>query len=184
MFITSWSSPLWIFIFLPYQLNKRKKNKLWIFLERVWPFRWFLCQGNKCMQLQNSFIFFQACAGALAPKFLMLTCTKYQLIPVNWPMNIWTVIVFCHSHLQSSLSNSRRHLPNADVIPNVKSKIIISRQHFFAKVIFSVISIIQNYYDKATENSLYPQNVLITYFKEFQRYFQIYFLYSLSLANW
>ena len=161
MFITSWCSPLWISIFLPYQLNKRKKNKLWIFLERVWPFRWFLCQGNKCMQLQNSFIFFQACAGALAPKFLMLTCTKYQLIPVNWPMNIWTVIVFCHSHLQSSLSNSRRHLPNADVIPNVKSKIIISRQHFFAKVIFSVISIIQNYYDKATENSLYPQNMCL-----------------------
>ena len=161
MFITSWSSPLWISIFLPYQLNKRKKNKLWIFLERVWPFRGFLCQGNKCMQLQNSFIFFQACAGALAPKFLMLTCTKYQLIPVNWPMNIWTVIVFCHSHLQSSLSNSRRHLPNADVIPNVKSKIIISRQHFFAKVIFSVISIIQNYYDKATENSLYPQNMCL-----------------------
>ena len=27
-------------------------------------------------------------------KFLMLTCTKYQVFPVNWSLTIWTVIVF------------------------------------------------------------------------------------------
>ena len=31
-----------------------------------------------------------------------------------------------------SLSNSRRHSANADVIADVKSKIIVSRRHFFA----------------------------------------------------
>ena len=36
-----------------------------------------------------------------------------------------------------SLSNSRRHSANADVIAEVKSKIIVSRRRFFADVIFS-----------------------------------------------
>ena len=36
-----------------------------------------------------------------------------------------------------SLSNSRRHSANADAIADVKSKIIVSRQHFFADVIYS-----------------------------------------------
>ena len=36
-------------------------------------------------------------------------------------------------YLTGSLSNSRRHSANADV----KSKIIVSRRHFFADVIFS-----------------------------------------------
>ena len=35
-----------------------------------------------------------------------------------------------------SLSNSHQHLANADAIANVKSKIIVSRQHFFADKIF------------------------------------------------
>ena len=38
---------------------------------------------------------------------------------------------------EDSLSNSRRHSANADVIADVKSKIIVSRRHFFADVIFS-----------------------------------------------
>ena len=110
MLITSWSSSLWIFIFLLHQL-KRNKNKLWILSERTWLFRWFICQGNKCVQLQNYFICFQACAGMIkqqwkrglvwTTKFLVLTCTKYQLPVVNWSLTIWTVIVFCHSHCQS-----------------------------------------------------------------------------------
>ena len=37
----------------------------------------------------------------------------------------------------SSLSNSRRHSANADAIADVKSKIIVSCQHFFADVIYS-----------------------------------------------
>ena len=36
-----------------------------------------------------------------------------------------------------SLSNSRRHSANADAIADVKSKIIVSRRHFFADVIYS-----------------------------------------------
>ena len=34
-------------------------------------------------------------------KLLMLTCTKYQLLRINWSWTISTVIVFCHSHCQS-----------------------------------------------------------------------------------
>ena len=36
---------------------------------------------------------------------------------------------------QCSLSNSRQHSTNADVIADMKSKIIVSRQHFFADMI-------------------------------------------------
>ena len=39
-----------------------------------------------------------------------------------------------------SLSTSRWHSANADVIADVKSKIIVSRRHFFADVIFSATS--------------------------------------------
>ena len=39
-----------------------------------------------------------------------------------------------------SLSTSRRHSANADVIADVKSKIIVSRRHFFVDVIFSATS--------------------------------------------
>ena len=85
----------------------------------------------------------------------------------------------------SCLSNSRRHSANADVIADVKSKIIVSRRHFFDEVIFSATSKVQNYQNKTGEKSLNPNKyVLTTYFKEFfQRYFQIYMIYSLSLAN-
>ena len=41
-----------------------------------------------------------------------------------------------YSHL-NSLSNSRQHSANVDMIVNMKSKIIVSCQHFFADVIFS-----------------------------------------------
>ena len=111
MLITSWSSPLWIFIFLLYQL-KRNKNKLWILSERAWLFRWFLCQGNKYVQLQNYFICFLACAGMIkqqwkrglvwTTKFLILTCTKYQLPLVNWSLTIRKV-----SLLPLSFSNRK-----------------------------------------------------------------------------
>ena len=67
-----------------------------------------------------------------------------------------------------SLSNSRWYSSNADVIADVKSKIIASRRHFLADVIFSAISKVQNYQNKTGEKFLYlSKYVLTTYFKEF-----------------
>ena len=66
-----------------------------------------------------------------------------------------------------SLSDSCRHSVNADVVTDVKSKIIVLHQHFFADVIFFATSKVQNY-QKTREKSLYPNKyVLTTYFKEF-----------------
>ena len=81
----------------------------------------------------------------------------------------------------NNLSNSCRHLANADVIANVKSIIIVSRWRFFADMIFSATSKVQNHQNKTGEKSLYPSKYVLTaYFKEFKRYFPIYMLYSLS----
>ena len=67
-----------------------------------------------------------------------------------------------------SLSNLRRHSANADVIVDVKSKIIVSRRHFFANLNFSATSEVQNYQNKTGEKYLYPSKyMLTTYFKEF-----------------
>ena len=68
----------------------------------------------------------------------------------------------------NSLSNSRRHSANADVIADMKSKIIVSRRHFFADVIFSATSKVQNYQNKTSEKSLNPnKQVLTTNFQGF-----------------
>ena len=57
---------------------------------------------------------------------------------------------------------------NADVIADVKSKIIVSHQHFFADIIFSATSKVQNYQNKTGEKYLYPSKyMLTTYFKGF-----------------
>ena len=54
------------------------------------------------------------------------------------------------------------------MIANVKNKISVSRQHFFADVIFSATSKVQNYQNKTGAKFLYPNKwVLTTYFKEF-----------------
>ena len=85
--------------------------------------------------------------------------------------------IFC------SVSNYYQHLANADVAVDMKNKIIVSRQHFFADMIFSATWKVLNYQNKTRENVLYSNKyVLTTYFKELQRYFQI-LLYSMSLAN-
>ena len=47
-----------------------------------------------------------------------------------------------------SLSNSRWHSVNANVIADVKSKLIVSHQHFFANVIFSATLKVQSYQNK------------------------------------
>ena len=51
-------------------------------------------------------------------------------------MNSAPVIIY----MIISLSNSHRHSANADMIADVKSKIIVSRRHFFADMIFSATS--------------------------------------------
>ena len=55
--------------------------------------------------------------------------------------------------LTHSLSNSCQHLANADMITNMKSKIIVSHQHFFADVIFSATSKVQNYQNPYTQTN-------------------------------
>ena len=60
-----------------------------------------------------------------------------ELVTGDIPCNEKTSVV--NDKLQTllfSLSNSRRHSANADVIADVKSKITVSRQHFFGDVIF------------------------------------------------
>ena len=63
----------------------------------------------------------------------------------------------------SCLSNLRRHSANADVIADVKSKIIVSRRHFFDEVIFSATSKVQNYQNKTGEKSLNPKKIRAYY---------------------
>ena len=71
-------------------------------------------------------------------------------------------------HLKNSLSNSHWHWANADIIANVKIKVILSRQHFFADMIYSTSSKVQNYKKKNREKSLYPNKYVLTaYFKKF-----------------
>ena len=65
-----------------------------------------------------------------------------------------------------SLSNSRWHSANADMIADMKSKITVSHRQFFADVTFSAPSKVQNYQNKNREKSLYPNKYMLT-FKEF-----------------
>ena len=73
-----------------------------------------------------------------------------------------------------SLSNSCRHAANANVIANVKNKIIVSCQHFFADVIFS-----------ATVKIPIPKQIWAHYIFQgiLKTFLNIYMLYSLSLEN-
>ena len=57
------------------------------------------------------------------------------------------------ARLDFSYSNSRRHSANADVIADVKSKIILSRRQFFAEVIFSATSKVRTIKIKLEKNS-------------------------------
>ena len=73
--------------------------------------------------------------------------------------NVILMLFYTYIHLHNiSLSNSRRHSANADV----KSKIIVSRRHFFADVIFSPTSKVQNYQNKTREKSLNPKKQALT----------------------
>ena len=71
--------------------------------------------------------------------------------------NVILMLFYTYIHLHHiSLSNLRRYSANADVIADMKSKIIVSRRHFFADVIFSPTSKVQNYQNKTREKSLNP----------------------------
>ena len=66
-----------------------------------------------------------------------------------------------------NLSNSGRHSVNTDVTADVKSKIIVSRWHIFADMIFPATFKVQNYQYKTGEKSLYlSKYVHNKYFKE------------------
>ena len=58
--------------------------------------------------------------------------------------------------MEKTLSNSHHRSTNADVIADVKSKIIVSHWHFFANVVFSFTSKDQNYQNKTGEKYIYP----------------------------
>ena len=65
----------------------------------------------------------------------------------------------------NSPPNSHQHSKNADEIANMKSKITVSRQHFFADMIFSAISNIPNYQNKAYQGILNIfSNILALFF--------------------
>ena len=65
-----------------------------------------------------------------------------------------------------SLSNTHWHLANGDMIADVKSKIIVSRQHFFANAIFFCHFKSSNYQNKTPEKSLYPSKYVVTTYLE------------------
>ena len=107
-------------------------------------------------------------------QFFKLLSALMKVHPIPWmpflkPQGRRVYSIF--ASLFSSLSNSGRHSANANVIADLKSKIIVSRRHFFADVIFSATSKVQNYQNKTAEKYLYLKKYLkyrlTTYFKEF-----------------
>ena len=90
------------------------------------------CQNfyfNKVAGLACNFIKIETLAQVFScefAKFLRTPFLREQRLVLT---NFWTTMY--------SLSNSCRHLANADAITNVKSKIIVSRRHFFVDVIYS-----------------------------------------------
>ena len=72
----------------------------------------------------------------------------------------------------SSLSNSGLHLANVDVIADVKSKIVVSPRHFFADLIFSATSKVQNY--KKQSQKIIPMSKQIHTYYIFQGILKIF----------
>ena len=63
---------------------------------------------------------------------------------------------------------SIQQIQHAKLIVNVKRKKHLSHWHFFADVILSATSKVQNYQNKTGEKSLYPNKYMISkYFKKF-----------------
>ena len=78
-----------------------------------------------------------------------------------------------------SLSNSRRHSANVDMIADLKSKIIVSRQHFFADVIFLPLQNFKTIKMKPEKNP-YDKNIQskIPIPKQIRAYFALLFIFS------
>ena len=66
------------------------------------------------------------------------------------------MVGFEGKEIRHRLSNSLQYSANADVIADVKSKITVSRRHFFVNAIFSAPSKVQNYQNKTRKKFLYP----------------------------
>ena len=82
----------------------------------------------------------------------------------------------------ASLSYSRRHSANADIIADAKSKIIVSRLQFFADEIFSNPSKVQNYQNKTGKTPI-PKQILAYYvfqgiLKIFSNIYALFFIFS------
>ena len=97
-------------------------------------------------------------------------------------LNFW----YQHVKKYQVVLTIRRHSANANVIANAtwNAKPLYRVGTFLPTWFFSATSKVQNYQNKTPEKSFYPSKyVLTTYLKEFQRHFQIYLFYYLSLAN-
>ena len=114
---------------------------------------------------RTEYVNFRILRDALLLRLLRMPMVWFNLVAVSF-------IYFELSELSSkrtprcfnNLSNPHRHSANADV----KSKIILSCWQFFADVIFSATSKVQNYQNKTGEEFLYSNKcVFTTYFKEF-----------------
>ena len=105
------------------------------------------------------------------PKIMIICFTYCSWDMVPYRCNCYLsfgAIFFCLFTPLTSLSNSRQHLANANIIADVKSKIITLSWHFLVDMIFSATSKVQNYQNKTEVKSLSPsKHMLATYFKEF-----------------
>ena len=105
------------------------------------------------------------------PKIMIICFTYCSWDMVPYRCNCYLsfgAIFFCLFTPLTSLSNSRQHLANANIIADVKSKIITPSWHFLVDMIFSATSKVQNYQNKTEVKSLSPsKHMLATYFKEF-----------------
>ena len=105
------------------------------------------------------------------PKIMIICFTYCSWDMVPYICNCYLsfgAIFFCLFTPLTSLSNSRQHLANANIIADVKSKIITPSWHFLVDMVFSATSKVQNYQNKTEVKSLSPsKHMLATYFKEF-----------------
>ena len=108
---------------------------------------------------QTCFLFFVVPSVLLFLRTYSIQCEAFEiglylLLIYIFECNFYILILL----YINSLSNSCWHSANADVIADVKSKILVSLRHFFANMIFSATSKVQNYQSNSTENSPYPNN--------------------------
>ena len=130
-------------------------------------FQWFYLDFKNAVLSPpcSTHVLIQAPPSYFEEPLLLDHCGKPWHSTMHWWHNANTCF---DSHIILALFSLSNNSANADVIANMKSKIIVSCQHFFVNVIFSVTSKVQNYQNKTGEKSLYPSKyVLTTYFKEF-----------------